>query len=444
MCHEAENVYRQEYKNAYKHINNRGFHMLKNYNLSYLEKTLIYFSAFCFLLNIGCVYTHIEGIFQFGSIVAFLPIISLTFLIFIKKRFARSNFQKAIKSVFALAVYLSIYALISDSKILSLGIYILFICVLVAYFILIERNSAPYILIAYRNIIFVLSFFSLIMWLLGSVLNLIPSSAILVDWGGPKSVNSYFMLHFDSETITFWGFKFICNRSIFVERAFAAFAFIIGFAYEIFVEKDKSFVRTVVLLLSIISTFSLTGLIILIFALALKYIYTKEKVTMLRFAKYMTIPVVVICAISIMQDLFDMKMEQGLSGTSRISDFINGFNAWYESPWFGYGYGNQDMIMERFHTGYSNSLSMILTRGGLMISILYLIAIFNGIKNRISQKDITGALFVIVIVGYFIFTAIAFTDIMTYLIVYFAYSCQRSYSNLNEVRTRHSLSIARL
>ena len=79
-----------------------------------------------------------------------------------------------------------------------------------------------------------------------------------------------------------------------------------------------------------------------------------------------------------------------------------------------------------------------------MISILYLIAIFNGIKNRISQKDITGALFVIVIVGYFIFTAIAFTDIMTYLIVYFAYSCQRSYSNLNEVRTRHSLSIARL
>ena len=384
---------------------------------------LINLTAICFVLDIGTVYTHIPNSFHLSGLVAYLPIFFLLLLVITRRRYNEDNVRRALKTCIFLLLFLLVYAIISGS-LLRVTIPKIFLVVsMVLYFVLEESNGDLKLLVAYRNIIFILAVISLFFWSFGCILHIInPNSTVTCYWGGAQILKSYYMLHFEREQTYLFGIWITANRSIFTERAFASFAFSIAFLYELLIEEQKSKIRLVMLGMAMISTFSITGLIIMILTIMLYYIFNGNNKTIITLFKILLVPVVVFVSYYSIKYLLDVKFSMGLSASSRMQSFGNGFKAWLQSPIWGYGYGNGDEILQLFNTGSSNSISMILTRGGLMITLLYAYAIIKGLISGFQRKNINISLFVAIVFVGFTFTAIAFTSEMIYLLLVFAYA----------------------
>lgn len=401
--------------------------MLKDQSITRIQKFLIYLAAFLIMLNIGTVYTHMPGGGHLDGIVTFLPAVLLLGVVVIKRWFNQATAARTVKVVVLIAAYLAICSIICGANMRNTIAQIMFVAILVLYCALIEKGRNPFLLIAYRDIIFIVALISLVFWLFGSILGIIsPSSSVISNWGvsGGGSYNtlkSYYHLYFELDRTFIFGGFITSNRSIFVERAFTSFAFSIGWLYELFIENRKSKVRLIIFSLSMISTLSMTGLIIIVVTFMLYYIFNGTNQRILNFVRVIFIPVIVFVAWFSINFLLETKFSMGHSGISRISDFRNGFVAWKYKPLFGYGFGNSDVIHQQFRTGYSNSVTMILTQGGLAMFLLYLIPFVKGLSVGIKLHNINYSLFVVVIILSFSFTAIAFTDMMIYLLIFFVY-----------------------
>lgn len=391
--------------------------MIRSKNSQVISNILTYLTAISIILDIGCVYTHMGDSFHLQVIVRYLPIIFLTMRIFLMRYINVKKLKMAVINVSFIFIYLAIYMIISKSKISITLRDIVLLCIIFMYYVLIESDSMPKLLIAYRNVIFIIAAISIFMWLFCCILRFIPVTSIeTVYWGKAAQVQSYFMVQFESEYLYLFGQKIICNRSFFVERAFAAFAFLIGGIYELFIEKEQSKVRLIVLFMAIITTFSMTGIITTIFTVVIYYAIQKGNFTIYRILKWFIFPIMLSVSIILISYLLNEKISQGRSVNIRLADIQNGIIAWKTSPIFGYGYSNADTIDATFNTGYSNSISMILTRGGIWILLLYILAFFKGIYAAVKRKNLKELAFIIVFIIPLSATAIAFTDIVFYLL----------------------------
>ena len=346
--------------------------MLKEKSFLSISDILTYITAICIILDIGCVYTHLGDRLHLWAVARYLPAILLIFRILLLRIVDLKRIKIACICVLLIYMYLVFYMLVSSSRISITLLDIILLCVIMAYFILVELKGKPNLLIAVRNLLFLLAFFSVFMWLFCCILKIIPpTSEITVYWGGEQQVKSFLMLHFERESAYLFGRTIVSNRSIFTERAFAAFAFFIGWIYELFCERKQSKIRLIVFLVALISTFSITALISIIITSILFFSINNKR--SVKIFKWSVMPIVLLVGVLGIRYFLVVKFSRGISATSRLSDLENGINAWISKPLYGYGYTNSEMINTLFHTGFSNSISMILTRGGIWLAILYII-----------------------------------------------------------------------
>lgn len=394
---------------------------LKNRN----NKLLIYLIAFLMIINNGTVYTHIVGYSFLDAITTYAPIILFFILFLINRRLTK----KSVLIGISIAVYCFIYMILSNSntKVAVMQIILLFVYI-VYFFSFEQREGKMYLWIAYRDIIVFIASISILIWIFGSLLGIIQAnSTILSNWGtsGTGSLvalKNYFGIYFERDETYILGRFIVCNRAIFVERAFAAFSFSIACIYELFVEENVSKKRLVILVAAMISTLSMTGLIVTVITLIMYYVFYKKNSPVYQLIKFMIVPMVLVVGLVIISYLLQTKMSMGHSFSSRTSDFINGINAWTNSVLWGYGFGNDSFIHSNFHTGYSNSISMVLTQGGIMLGILYLVCLLRGIMHGIKKKNINWILCIIVFFIEFSFTAVAFRNITMYMLIVFGFS----------------------
>lgn len=399
--------------------------MLKKKNTPLLSDVLIYLTAICFIMDIGSTYTHMGDNMHLASIFRYLPIILLAFRILLNSKFIKSNIKKVIFSTSIIFIYLTLYTFASHSRIMITFLDIVLLCIIYIYSALIESDQ-PHLFMAFRNIICFVSFFSTIMWLLSILKIILPTSIINVYWGSVQNVNCYYMLHFDREITNFFGHMIVCNRSIFLERAFAGFAFFIGMIYELFLETNPSKCRLAIFIVSIVSTFSITALLCLLITVITYYVIKKRSISVISIVKFFIFIVLLFLAYYFAINLLKIKSSQGRSVSTRMSDFSNGIAAWKESPIFGYGYGNNESIVERFYTGFSNSITMILSRGGIWLALMYTIPLLKGFHNGIKLNNTFRIAFIFTFIIYFSVTAIAFTDIVMYIMVFIGLGIKRT------------------
>ena len=410
-------------------ISNRDMIGLKN-----VQVLLIYTTALSLVLSIGTVYTHIRGFEKLDVIVTYLPVITLTILLFTKQFYTRSVFYRTIQTAICLLVYLSIFAVVSGSNLTKALYQIVLLVVFLLYVLLFENQGTPYLFIAYRNIITTIAGISIVLWILGPVLELIPSYAVSENWGLSgtglyRTIKGYFGLQFAREETYIFGRLIISNRSIFVERAFAAYSFALGWIYELFIEKNKSRKRIIVLSVAILTTFSMTGLILLIIISMMRYIFTGKNQVIVKLLKIAFIPVAVVVVISSIQYLLNEKMSMGHSAVSRMADLNNGIAAWLNRPLTGYGFGNGAEIQRLFSTGYSNSITSVLCQGGIMLMSLFVICFAKGIYAGIKNKNMNYVLFTISFLLFFASTVIAFRNITVYVLLFSCFSLLKVPSN---------------
>ena len=341
------------------------------------------------------------------------------------------------------------------SILLLLGIYCIFSQTDVEYSILListvitiyiycsvkEQLNYAILLETVCNIIFFLAVVSIVMWLLGSILHLLPYKYITANWGTSgynktgNLLKSYLMIQFENDQTYLFGKLFTCNKSIFIERGFAAYNFNIALYYEMLINKNKGKAKKIILIIAVITTFSTAGFVTLSIFLTGYYLINGNNNILLKIFRVFSAPLVLALSYIFINYVMETKMGYMHSYSSRMQDFINGFEIWKQSPIFGYGYANSRIINE-FHTGYSNSVSAVLTQGGLVLFIPYFSSFIGGTIRSLRQHNLNKALFIIMLLINVVFANVPFLNITIYLLVYVG-AYEISPLQVNELEDNH-------
>ena len=238
------------------------------------------------------------------------------------------------------------------------------------------NNRLVYLLHKYSDIVFIIASISLFFWLAGSLLDIIePNSYLTSIWADEdgRLINGYYYLYFETQKINLLGFEGWRNTSIFVEGPIFNIVLLVAFVNLLFLDKrsKKSInIKALIILVSIFSVLSTTGIFLSIFILLYKF-YFRNKLTRKRIRLLLSLsPVLLYATILFLYNLALDKAQTG-SASMRVDDIHAGIIAWLDSPIVGNGYTHLEAIFKymnmsiRPNTGYSNGILSTLVQGGI-------------------------------------------------------------------------------
>lgn len=306
------------------------------------------------------------------------------------------------------------------------------------------ENRLQEIFRKYCNLMVVIALISLYFWIFGSQLNIIkPTGKFYAYWGNAYNYPSYYNLYFERQTSLINKHRYLRNMGIFCEGPMYSFCLVIAIASELFLIKglDNSYYRarsgskrfsnffsfkTIILAITLITTLTTTGSIMLLFMLSLLFLINATKSSQLKLFKYLLVAIIFTFAFYFMYKIFASK-SISYSWKIRVDDYLSGFQAWKNSPIWGSGFGNMEIIqlyMSSFRKsglGFSNSIFVVLAEGGILLFSVYFIPILFCIINasRRSIKEIVA--FVIIFSVEFV-VAIVTYEFLTLMIISLFYS----------------------
>lgn len=332
------------------------------------------------------------------SIDLHLRIISLAisvFMIFICKYISikKNLFMVAL----SIAVYCGIYFLMKNntvSKETYLCLYVMGMPVLIILFSRFkDENREGIIFIKISDVVVFLAVLSLIFWMLGCVMNVLsPSGSVQINWGQVKYVDSFFGLHFITQIDNSFASGIVRNSGIFCEAPMFNLWLDIALSIEFFLKDNIKKWRVAVLIVTILSTTSTTGIIFVLLCATLKYYLSMENKMM----RKRVIPIIVLLfcvpyGISIVQMALSYK-EKTSSYLIRMQDYVAGLTVWKAHPLLGSGFGNTYSLYHYILTsqagnvGFSNSITAILGTGGLWNFLIYILSITTPIVKKYAGK----------------------------------------------------------
>lgn len=389
--------------------------------LTKAQRFWIYLTTFLIILDNGTIYTHIKGLSIIDPITKYAPILTLFIVLIISKKRIISN-NVFLGRLIILNIWLITMFILSGAYWRSSILFLFYLDLLLLYIYAIEYKRKPFILIAYRDIMLFFGAASLIFWVGGSLLKIIPNVGfVLSSWGeGPRGfpyvAYNYFLYFEHDAEVYLLDHQVIPNNSIFVEKAFSAYSYAIALIYELFLEEKTSIKRVFVFFLALVTTLSTSGIIT---AMIVMFLYLNShhgKSPLIKLAYFLIIPTILVYIYSGINMLLESKASRGHSFVSRAGDFENGIDAWLNSPLYGYGFGNEAIIAS-FDTGQSNSISQILMSGGIMFAILYLCSFGKFFLQSVKKRDMNLLYFLVSFLVFFIFTAIATRNFIVYIVV---------------------------
>ena len=269
------------------------------------------------------------------------------------------------------------------------------------------NNRLVYLLHKYSDIVFIIASISLFFWLAGSLLDIIePNSYLTSIWADEdgRLINGYYYLYFETQKINLLGFEGWRNTSIFVEGPIFNIVLLVAFVNLLFLDKrsKKSInIKALIILVSIFSVLSTTGIFLSIFILLYKF-YFRNKLTRKRIRLLLSLsPVLLYATILFLYKLALDKAQTG-SASMRVDDIHAGIIAWLDSPIVGNGYTHLEAIFKymnmsiRPNTGYSNGILSTLVQGGITLFLIYFLPfILLFIKKGRDMKFVIIMWFVI-------------------------------------------------
>lgn len=309
-----------------------------------------------------------------AAMTVFMLVLNLMFgRIGIRKR----NFTIAI----GLFLYTFVYFVFQYHNMAALNYLCLFVVGLPCLFLLFAELHRKGLLMRlinrFVNLICVLSVISLFFWFFGTLLGFMtPNMTVRINWGGFSTIDGYWGLHFQFQRETTFDTLLYRNTGVFTEAPMLNFWCNLVLAIELFLKPKASKVRVVVLALTVITTFSITGYFFLALCILLKCLkdFHKGKAifkAMLILVLLVALPV----AIRASYEMLVIKAETE-SFAMRMSDYIGGVKLWLDYPLLGSGFGNLEPLMEYVYSpdgvvGFSNSVAAVLGTGGLWMSLLF-------------------------------------------------------------------------
>ena len=361
---------------------------------------------FFLIINTNSIYVNIEDGYSFKEYITILIVVSFLCRI-ILYRISREMFNKIL---ILLGVYYSIIIMISTINFSKFSInnvlyyFMSFPLILVILILSNEQNQLKDWLIKFINITILLSIVSLFFWVLGSNLNIIsPTDYLINKWSDGGVAVSYYNIYFETQRISVMDNAIIRNSGIFAEAPMWNLILSIAIMIQTLFFGRNNY-KTFILVLTILSTISTTGIYIIGLIIAYKIIFEVSG-----WKKYISLTLIPVLLI-VLSIVWQEKSETA-STSIRFDDYRAGIQAWLDNIVLGSGFSNGLKIIEshmdttiRPNLGYSNSLFVILAQGGIVLFILYFLPILIiMIKNQYSYNIKFFVLLLIIIFSTTIF-----------------------------------------
>ena len=388
----------------------------------------------CLIINCRTIYVHMIN-FNLDNILNIIFIGTVFTYLFIN-RHNKISFKRIIVFIL-ICVYILIYILlcyfIKDE--VSFKFVIKFGCILPALIMIMFMNKKEdnlEMLDKYSKVMLIISKVSLLFFFLGTVLNIINSTNVVnIDWGGIRNVESYFMIHFNTQTIPLFSKVLVRNTSIFVEAPMFCVNLIIAFVYEMFYRKKMSKKNIIIFTITVITTISTTGIIVVAILYFLKVLLSKKSV------KIIIVPLILIIGGSTLLLLYKDKMN---TNSYRIrKDDINAVEqAIKGNEILGIGYMKKSNVekymsdFRRYNTGLSSEILIILLQCGIYILMLYVLPTILVLIKSFNKKDYAFLSFSIVQLIFMFTMAFQYTYLALFIIAFdIAYISleERKYNN---------------
>lgn len=232
----------------------------------------------------------------------------------------------------------------------------------------------------FRDIMFLICLVSLVFYVFGTVLKIIPHSGyIYAKWGSMNSYKNYYYLYEESQSTWFVGKALIRNIGIFAEGPMFAYCICIALWYEMF-KSQISKIRLITFILAICTAFSVTGFIFIGVLLLFKYLQIRSKNFLKITTKQVVLFLVLFLGLLACVYLFFDKLDS-VSGVSRTSQYLNALRIWKDNLFIGVGYKMSN------EGGFASGILLALVECGILGSLVYLIPIIGTIIESIRRRD---------------------------------------------------------
>ncbi|MDS2316119.1 hypothetical protein RK670_06680 [Streptococcus pneumoniae] len=277
--------------------------------------------------------------------------------------------------------------------------------------IYVNKEIFSALLSKFVNVVVILAIFSLFFWIFGTLLNVVhPTSTVINQWSGGQLINSYYNLYFETQQMIFFGFRIIRNSGIFAESPIWGLILSIAYVIDFLILKfDKNSKRNIIIL-TMLSTISTTGIIIVGLAILYKIMTTSRWMT-----KLLLLPFTLSLGLSLL--LLLAEKSETVSANLRVDDYNIGFIVWKTSLWIGHGLNNGILAIQSHistftrNLGYSNTLFVILAQGGLLLFLIY----FSPMILLLFKKNINLDFKFAIILFFILVTTIIFEGTFLFL-----------------------------
>lgn len=389
-----------------------------------------YIIALAIILDCNSIWNNLietRSWFQF-FIMAMLFVGVLGFL-FINSSVPKNAFMVSIFIVF----YYLLFLLLNGNSIIQTTLNVMLSCVLIVMYNMVKKRNGNVVdlLICFKNIILFIATVSLILWFLGSVIEIIqPTGTSLTNWTGNANqtiVNSYFGVYFSYQKISFFDKLYIVrNIAIFNEAPMSSLCFSLGLMIELLFSDKWKMKNCVILVAAIISTFSTTGYIIATVVCVYKYIRSNSQYSILKLIKVLCVPVLICVVLCIANSLIQEKLST-FSGMARSDDFVSGVRAWLLHPLFGDGIGSMRAMSlvrpswRKEAEGFNSGLIQMLVQGGVYLAFPYFLVPIKALKGSLKLHNYDKAIFVVLFCFVFCITVIAFNYLTLMVLCFLAF-----------------------
>ena len=361
------------------------------------DKTLRSFFLYCFvlfaILNCNSLISHIfpAKIFTLGTTFTAFG------MLFFRKKYILNDKTSVITSLFLMCMlFLFVF-----KNFLNAHFVLEFVFILLSFMLFFSYydNILKFIQ-AYNQIVIIISVISLFFYFSGSVLHIVPYSQFyshnLIGWG-ETDYHDYYHLYNEGQPVVFQGRYGLRNIGIFVEAPIYAFILVIALYFELYILKSKNQKLWIVILsITILTSFSTTGIILMIAMIITKPIIQKQK-QKFKFKLLATLIFALgtIAAYVVVTNKLSTSAGSD-SANVRTSDMLSAIKCFLDHPIAGIGYGSMEIFnqykLNDAGSGSSTGIGLILVYGGLLLFVWYvmpaIIMIYKYSRKRIGIEKI--------------------------------------------------------
>lgn len=362
------------------------------------------------------------SIFQYSKIFNYILLLVIILLNIIALINAKFKFdKKGINIVIPIILYFMLFIFINNDYRERYISYLLLTIPIITY-VYTSKIKVRDFLNELSKIIFIYSIVTLIIWGIGIVLGDSIFNVVFYNEEYNKPYYNFYNIFSYWQTLSINGIKIIKNSGIFVESGRFAVFLIMALFNNIILDKNEKKFKNCILFITLITTFSTTGLISGIMIIVIRYL-NSSKLNSIHFFK---VSIIIIIALFGSIYILNQKINDEYGSKSyntRIVDMKIGIEVLKDRPFIGYGFGNMNIIGERLDisnsrgegNGMSNGITTALIYGGIYFIIYFILAIIVFIKKY--NNFTIGIWAILIIIFNIVSQPITFDPIVTYLAI---------------------------